>query len=149
MLKSYYKEPGKITPRSQTETYVTAQFVPSESLTAEQYAELEGKLLDNADVFALDGSELGYTDIVKHSIDTGDHSPIKQNPRRTPFVHRNKISQLVNDMLKQQVIQPSTIKCMGESGCFGAKERWDIKILCRLPKDKCCDEERCVSAPQS
>ena len=78
------------------------------NLTAEQYAELEGKLLDNADVFALDGSELGYTDIVKHSIDTGDHSPIKQNPRCTPFVHRDKISQLVNDMLKQQVVQPST-----------------------------------------
>ena len=75
------------------------------NFTAEQQAELEAKLMDNADLFALDESELGYTDIVEHSI---DHPPIKQNPRRTPFVHRDKISQLVNNMLKQQVIRPST-----------------------------------------
>ena len=59
--------------------------------------------MDNADVFAVDKSELGHT-----TIDTGDHPPIKQCPRRTPFVHREKVAQLVSNMLKQQVIQPSS-----------------------------------------
>ena len=82
--------------------------LPGENLTPEQFQQLEKKLMDNADVFAIDESELGHTTVVKHSIDTGEHPPIKQCPRRTPFVHREKIAQLVNDMLKQQVVQPSS-----------------------------------------
>ena len=38
----------------------------------------------------------------------GDHPPIKQCLRCTPIVHREKVAQLLNDMLKQQVIQPSS-----------------------------------------
>ena len=64
--------------------------------------------MDNSDIFAVDESELGYTTVVKHSVDTGDPPPIKQSPRRTPFVHREKIAQLVTEMLKQQVIKPSS-----------------------------------------
>ena len=64
--------------------------------------------MDNADVFAVNESELGHTTIVKHSIDTDDHPPIKRSPRRIPFVYREKITQLVNDMLKQQVVKPSS-----------------------------------------
>ena len=82
--------------------------LPGENLTPEQFQQLEKNLMNNADIFAIDKSELGYTTVVNHSIDTGDHPPIKQCPRHTPFVHREKIAQLVNDMLKQQVIQPSS-----------------------------------------
>ena len=35
---------------------------------------------DFSDVFALDDFELGRTSVVCHSIDTGDHKPIKQQP---------------------------------------------------------------------
>ena len=48
--------------------------------------------MDKVDVFAVDDGELGHTTVVKHSINTGDHPPIKQNFRRTPFVHREKIT---------------------------------------------------------
>ena len=65
-------------------------------------------LLDADDVFALDESELGQTSLVTHSINTGDHPPIKQQSRRTPFCHKEKISQLVNDVLEKKVIQPSS-----------------------------------------
>ena len=82
--------------------------LPGENLTPEQFQQLEEKLMDNTDVFAVDESELGHTTIVKHSIDTGDHPPIKQSPRRTPFIYREKITQLVNNMLKQQVVKPSS-----------------------------------------
>jgi len=60
-----------------------------------------------SDVFALNDSELGCTDIVQHVIETGDHPPIKQQPYRTPVVYRDKIAQMVTDMRKQDVIRPS------------------------------------------
>ena len=74
----------------------------------DQVKELEKVLLDADDVFALDESELGHTSLVTHSINTGDHPPIKQQPRRIPFCHKEKVSQLVNDMLEKKVIQPSS-----------------------------------------
>ena len=49
------------------------------SLTAEQHIQLETFLRENEDVFALDSSELGSTDLVKHTINTGDHPPIHQH----------------------------------------------------------------------
>ena len=39
-----------------------------------------------ADVFTLDDTELGCTDLMQHSIETGDHLPIRQQPYRTPVV---------------------------------------------------------------
>lgn len=59
-------------------------------------------------MFALDESELGQTSLVTHSINTGEYPPIKQQPRRTPFRHKEKISQFINDMLEKKVIQPSS-----------------------------------------
>ena len=40
------------------------------------------------EIFALNPSELGRTDLVRHVINTGDHPPIKQLPHRTPFALR-------------------------------------------------------------
>ena len=54
-------------------------------------------------MFALSEEELGQTLFVTHKIDTKKHPAIKQQPRRTPFVHREKIIQLLNEMLKQKV----------------------------------------------
>lgn len=69
--------------------------------------ELQILLSSYADVFALDLSELGTTDMVTHSIETGDHRPIRQPVRRTPFALREKVDTLVQEMLEQQVIEPS------------------------------------------
>ena len=78
----------------------------SGGLTTGQFEQLKQLLEENHDVFSLEG-ELGYTDIVRHVIDTGDHPPIKQPIRRIPFVHREKISAMVDELLAQGVIQPS------------------------------------------
>lgn len=61
-------------------------------------------ILEFADVFALDVSELGSTDSVTHVIGTGDSSPIKQPPRRVPFALRARVENLVGEMLKQGVV---------------------------------------------
>ena len=39
----------------------------------------------NADMFALENTELGHTELVQHQVDTGDTTPIKQPVRRVQF----------------------------------------------------------------
>ena len=58
-------------------------------------------------MLAVDASELGTTDLVTHSIDTGDHPPVRQPHRRMPFALRTKVDEMVSDMLSQGVIRPS------------------------------------------
>ena len=76
-------------------------------LTEEQRLQLEALLTDFADVFALDPSELGSTGLVKHSIDTGDHAPIRQPLWRTPFALGGKVNEIVREMVAQGVVEPS------------------------------------------
>ena len=58
-------------------------------------------------VFALSSTELGRTSLIEHSINTGEHPPIKQLPRRVPHFSKTKVSQHVQKMLKQGVVTPS------------------------------------------
>ena len=64
-------------------------------LSEEEKKQLEEMALDYADAFALDSSELGSTDVVTHTINTGDHPPVKQPARRVnlqPFLYPSVIS---------------------------------------------------------
>ena len=69
--------------------------------------ELKQMVKEFSRLFALDSSELGRTTATSHTINTRDHHPIKQPPRRIPFSLRGKVCELVQDMLKQGVIVPS------------------------------------------
>ena len=42
-------------------------------LTGQVFCDLQAVMLEAADVFALDSSELGCTNLVQHTIDTRDH----------------------------------------------------------------------------
>ena len=81
--------------------------LPESKYSPEEMTKLKGLLKESTDIFALNDSELGYTDIVRHSIDTGNHMPIKQQPYRTPIVRRDRIKQMVDQMQKQGIVQPS------------------------------------------
>ena len=69
-------------------------------LPSEQCVQLCSLLEEYADVFALSSSELGYTDLVSHTIDTNGHPPIRQAPRRIPFALREKVEGMVEEMLE-------------------------------------------------
>lgn len=68
---------------------------------------METLLCEYVDIFALDPSELGVSNLDTHSIDTTDHLPIRQPPRRTPFALREQIEDMVGKMLEQGVTEPS------------------------------------------
>ena len=78
------------------------------SLTAKEFEQLKELIRENADVFALDDSELGHTSVIQHHVDTGDHGPIKQVVRRVPFVYRDKIARMVTAMKEAGIIKPSS-----------------------------------------
>ena len=67
--------------------------------------QLRSLVMEFSDVFVLNGSELGRTTITAHKIDTGDSPPLRH---RVPFALRGKVDSLVDDMLEQGVITPSS-----------------------------------------
>ena len=86
---------------------LNALTISESNLTVDQLASLRDLVVEYSDVFALDMSELGLTDLVSHTINTGDNSPIRQPVRRTPFALRKKMDELVQNMMEQGVIQHS------------------------------------------
>jgi len=75
------------------------------SVTSEQRQQLRDLLYEFSDTFSRDKNDLGRTDVVVHSIDTGDGRPVKQPLRRHPPAHEEAIHQHVNIMLEQGVIE--------------------------------------------
>ncbi|KAL5474644.1 hypothetical protein EMCRGX_G026625 [Ephydatia muelleri] len=63
-------------------------------------------LMEYADVFSFH-SDLGRTNLTKHHIDTGDSQPIHQLPRCVSPACRQEVRQLLTEMLKNDIIQPS------------------------------------------
>ena len=82
--------------------------MPVDKLNQVVLDKLKEVLAESTDVFVLDDSELGCTSLVQHSIDTGDHKPVKQQPYRTPVVYREKIETMVDEMQEQGVVKPSS-----------------------------------------
>jgi hypothetical protein len=66
------------------------------------------RLLNNyQDVFSSKDDPLGRTGLVQHRIQTVDHPPIKQRPRREPIGMQNTVQKEIKDMLEKGVIEPS------------------------------------------
>ena len=77
-------------------------------LTSDQMKEVQGLLLEFSDVFSKHPNDYGRTDILQHNIDTGDSPPIRQRAYRvSPKLH-NEFKKQVDDLLEQDLIEPST-----------------------------------------
>ena len=67
------------------------------------------RLIDEfQDVFTQSEYNLGQTIIMKHSIDTADHRPIKQALRRHPPQYQQTIKEQTAEMMKQGLVQPAS-----------------------------------------
>ena len=79
----------------------------SPALTSQQSEELMQCAVEHHEVFALDDREMGEVIDIEHQIHTGDSPPIRQLPRRVPFAVRGEMTRMVQDMLKDGIIQES------------------------------------------
>lgn len=68
---------------------------------------IEKLVLRNKDLFANTDAELGHTDTVKMKIDTGNESPIKMRPYRTPINNRQVIDKTIDEMLDANIVRRS------------------------------------------
>ena len=64
--------------------------LPSE-LTSEQREKVRELLIQHRTILSLGDHDVGRTHLVEHTIDTGDHRPIRQALRRQPFQHQDYI----------------------------------------------------------
>lgn len=60
-----------------------------------------------SDIFSRSDSDLGITDLVKHSIDTGNTKPIKQPPRRLPLAYAEEERKIISQMEENGIIRKS------------------------------------------
>lgn len=105
---SYNRSPDKnVTQAGQEHLWALVE-ANRDLLTEEQQQQLYKLLLGYADVFAFNDEQLGRTDKLQHTINTGDNQPIRQRARRTPIYQREQVHQLLQDMLSQDIITPST-----------------------------------------
>ena len=105
------------TPKQNTDKQTTATELPehlkplvekaSDSLTDEQKQSLTDLLIQYGDIFVGPDGKVGRTDIVKHTIDTGDNHPFKLPMRRQPLAQKPIIENELEKMLEQGVIEPS------------------------------------------
>ena len=95
--------------------------IDTDHLSASEIREVYAMVAANWEVFTNSSSDLDRTHLTEMRIDTGDHPPIRQLPRRMSPAQREEIAEHMNMMLKQGVIEPSVSP--------GQKERWLHSVL--------------------
>lgn len=82
---------------------------------------------DFGDVFSKSEDDIGLTNLIEHSIDTGNARPIKQPPRRVPLAFADKEREMIQQMEKQGIIRKSTSP-WGSPLCLVLKKSTDDTI---------------------
>ena len=80
----------------------------TEELGEDEQGQVHHLLLKYDDVFSKGDHDLGRTKLVKHTIETGTATPIRQPLRRLPLGQREEVERQVKDLLKKDAIQPSS-----------------------------------------
>ena len=78
-----------------------------ESITEEIKERLRELLRKYSSVISLHELDLGWTDLVTHTINTRDARPIRQHRRPHPPAHQVEIDKQMSDLLAQKVIEPA------------------------------------------
>jgi len=97
---------------------------------------LKQLLIDHQHTFAISSADIGFCSILQHDIDTGDAHPIRQAPRKPPLAAREAEDEILNEMLKTGVIEPSM-------------SSWASPVCLVRKKDdtfRFCIDYRCVNA---
>lgn len=73
----------------------------------EEKKELEKLIMENADIFASQDKDLGYTNVVEHKIQLLDNTPFKIPRRQIPFAYKEEVKSMINKYLDMGIIRPS------------------------------------------
>ena len=77
-------------------------------LTPDEASRFEHLLQKYGNVFSLQDGDLGYTETVRHRIDTGDTPPIRQRYRSLPPSQYQEVRAHIKDLLERGIIRESS-----------------------------------------
>ncbi len=77
------------------------------SLTKAEQADLTNLLIKHQQVFAISEMEIGRCSMAEHVVNTGTAQAISQPPYKSAWKERELIQTYVDDMLEQNIIEPS------------------------------------------
>jgi len=78
-----------------------------DNLSVEQLEQVSEVVAEYEDVFVGVDGKIGQTDLVTHSIDTGDARPVRLPARRLPIAKREAVGKELDKMLDEGIIEPS------------------------------------------
>ncbi|GFX24071.1 hypothetical protein TNCV_2435641 [Trichonephila clavipes] len=87
---------------------VDSDLLENAELSPEQKSSAERLFQEFEDVFSRNSSDIGHITVTQHRIDTADHPPIKQHPRRLPFAKQEEVGTLLREMQENDIIEPSS-----------------------------------------
>ncbi|CAG4929464.1 unnamed protein product [Parnassius apollo] len=97
------------TPSKDAETRVTTLLEDCRSvLSPNELVKTKKLLLKYADVFSSNDADIGKTGLIQHKINTGEELPIRQRPRRLPVAREKEVETMIEGMVKDGVIEPSS-----------------------------------------
>jgi hypothetical protein len=79
----------------------------TKALSNTEQVKLKEFLIKYQEVFSKTPSDIGYTEIIKNQINTGDAKPIKLKPYRLPLAKREAAENEIKDMANRGNIEPS------------------------------------------
>ncbi|GBM08967.1 Retrovirus-related Pol polyprotein from transposon 297 [Araneus ventricosus] len=90
-----------------------AQHLPStlenfQILNEEQRTAVRKLLNEFQNLFSTCDADVGRCNMTQHRINTGDHQPIKQYPRRLPLARKEEADHLVKEMVDNGIIEKSS-----------------------------------------
>ncbi|GBM10036.1 hypothetical protein AVEN_24018-1 [Araneus ventricosus] len=74
-------------------------------LNEEQRTAVRKLLNEFQDLFSTCDADVGRCNMTQHRINTGDHPPIKQYPRRLPLARKEEAEHLVKEMVDNGIIE--------------------------------------------
>ena len=80
--------------------------LPSE-ISSEQKQRAQNLLAEYTDIFSTDAFDMGRMTLTEHTIDTGNHRPIRQPLRRHPWAHLDEIDNQVEGLLDNRLFEPA------------------------------------------
>ena len=89
-------------------------------------------------VISTGGFDIGFTDMLKHQIDTGNHAPISEPMRRHLLPFLMTIDNEIDKMLQHKIISPSTSEwsstvCLVRKSDNSTRFAIDYRLLNRCP----------------
>ena len=99
------------------------------------------------DVFFKEGTDLTFTNKIKHSIRLTDESPIYSKSYRYPYIHKEEVRSQIHKMLEQNIIRPSyspwssPIWIVPKKIDASGKQKWRLVIDYRKLNEKTVDDK--------